>query len=70
MPNVCWLEDFPLLEPLFEQEPRYEHGGSMRLPAAPGLGLAGPGAREGLQGGGLTKRGGCGNALNEVSRCT
>lgn len=47
MPNVCWLEDFPLLEPLFEQAPRYEHGGSMRLPAAAGLGLSwAAGARE------------------------
>jgi L-alanine-DL-glutamate epimerase-like enolase superfamily enzyme len=47
MPAVSWLEDFPLLEPLFEQQPRCEHDGRMRLPDAPGLGLAwAPGARE------------------------
>ncbi|WP_077001963.1 mandelate racemase/muconate lactonizing enzyme family protein [Variovorax sp. KK3] len=47
MPNVSWLEDFPLLEPLFEQQPRYGSNGTLHLPDAPGLGLTwAAGARE------------------------
>jgi L-alanine-DL-glutamate epimerase-like enolase superfamily enzyme len=38
-PNVTWLEDFPLLEPLFTSEARTE-AGRMMLPEAPGHGLA------------------------------
>jgi len=46
-PNVTWLEDFPLLEPLFDSAARVDKTGRMALPAAPGHGLAwAPGARE------------------------
>ena len=40
VPQVSWLEDFPLLEPLFEAPPRYGPDGRMQLPDAPGLGLS------------------------------
>lgn len=46
-PNVTWLEDFPLLEPLFTTEAATDKDGRMALPAAPGHGLAwADGARE------------------------
>ena len=47
MPNVTWLEDFPLLEPLFAEAPRYGVDGTLRMPGATGLGLEwASGARE------------------------
>ncbi len=47
MPNVTWLEDFPLLEPLFSGITPYGADGSMALPQGPGLGLQwAAGARE------------------------
>jgi L-alanine-DL-glutamate epimerase-like enolase superfamily enzyme len=46
-PNVTWLEDFPLLEPLLTSPAAIDKAGRMALPAAPGHGLAwAPGARE------------------------
>lgn len=39
-PNVTWLEDFPLLEPLFESAALLDKAGRMALPATPGHGLA------------------------------
>jgi L-alanine-DL-glutamate epimerase-like enolase superfamily enzyme len=39
-PNVTWLEDFPLLEPLFTTEAATDKAGRMALPATPGHGLA------------------------------
>ncbi|MEP2546440.1 MAG: mandelate racemase/muconate lactonizing enzyme family protein [Alphaproteobacteria bacterium] len=38
-PNVTWLEDFPLLEPLFDITARTENG-AMALPILPGHGMA------------------------------
>ncbi len=47
LPNVRWLEDFPLLEPLFETDAAMDSGGAMAPGAAPGHGLAwAAGARE------------------------
>ena len=46
-PNVTWLEDFPLLEPLFTTAAVTDKNGRMALPATPGHGLAwAEGARE------------------------
>lgn len=39
-PNVTWLEDFPLLEPLFTTAAVTDRNGRMALPATPGHGLA------------------------------
>jgi L-alanine-DL-glutamate epimerase-like enolase superfamily enzyme len=39
-PNVTWLEDFPLLEPLFTGMPVADAGGGMEMPPGPGHGLA------------------------------
>lgn len=38
--NVTWLEDFPLLEPLFVEPPRHDANGFMTLPAVEGHGLS------------------------------
>lgn len=38
-PNVTWLEDFPLLEPLFDIQAKTENG-IMTMPEAPGHGMA------------------------------
>jgi L-alanine-DL-glutamate epimerase-like enolase superfamily enzyme len=38
-PNVAWLEEFPLLEPLFRGMPQAAPDGSFALPAAAGHGL-------------------------------
>ncbi len=47
MPNVTWLEDFPLLEPLFSGVPEYAKDGTLALSQGPGLGLQwAPGARQ------------------------
>jgi L-alanine-DL-glutamate epimerase-like enolase superfamily enzyme len=46
-PNVTWLEDFPLLEPLFSGFPMMEADGTMAASASPGHGLSlAEGARE------------------------
>jgi L-alanine-DL-glutamate epimerase-like enolase superfamily enzyme len=46
-PNVTWLEDFPLLEPLFDCAAEIDTNGRMALPSVPGHGLAwASGARE------------------------
>ncbi|MDE0057750.1 MAG: mandelate racemase/muconate lactonizing enzyme family protein [Defluviicoccus sp.] len=46
-PNVRWLEDFPLLEPLFDSPLEMDENGAMTPGDAPGHGLAwAPGARE------------------------
>lgn len=39
-PNVSWLEDFPLIEPLFSGWPEVSTGGMLDLPPAPGHGLS------------------------------
>jgi len=39
-PNLTWLEDFPLLEPLFEFDVAMATDGTMTAPDAPGHGLA------------------------------
>ena len=39
-PNLTWLEDFPLLEPLFTGWPQMSLQGTLRLPVTPGHGLA------------------------------
>lgn len=39
MPAVTWLEDFPLLEPLFTDSGTYDANGMIRLPPGHGLGL-------------------------------
>jgi L-talarate/galactarate dehydratase len=39
-PNVTWLEDFPLLEPLFTSAATTDKNGRMALPSTPGHGLA------------------------------
>ena len=39
-PNVTWLEDFPLIEPLFSGWPEMSADGTLTLPSAPGHGLA------------------------------
>ena len=45
-PNVSWLEDFPLLEPLFDNPLEIDGNGAMTPGDAPGHGLAwAPGAR-------------------------
>ena len=47
LPNVRWLEDFPLLEPLFDAPLAMDENGTMTPGDAPGHGLAwAPGARE------------------------
>ena len=38
-PNVTWLEDFPLLEPIFGNPQTFDTNGSMTLSTLPGLGL-------------------------------
>ncbi len=38
-PNVTWLEDFPLLEPLFAEPLAYAADGTLGIADAPGLGL-------------------------------
>lgn len=38
-PSVCWLEDFPLLEALFDEPLTFDQSGMMELPIAPGHGL-------------------------------
>ncbi len=46
-PNVAWLEDFPLLEPLFDAPPAADASGQLAMPESPGHGLSwAPGARE------------------------
>lgn len=46
-PNVRWLEDFPLLEPLFRDPAGMDDAGTIRPPETPGHGLAwADGARE------------------------
>ena len=46
-PNLRWLEDFPLLEPLFDSPLEMDENGAMTPGDAPGHGLAwAPGARE------------------------
>jgi L-alanine-DL-glutamate epimerase-like enolase superfamily enzyme len=46
-PSVTRLEDFPLLEPLFANCPRYGEGGTLSISGEPGHGLAwAEGARE------------------------
>jgi L-alanine-DL-glutamate epimerase-like enolase superfamily enzyme len=46
-PNVSWLEDFPLLEPLFAGAPTFDASGTMEIGTAPGHGLRlDAGARE------------------------
>lgn len=46
-PNVTWLEDFPLLEPLFADPLGYASDGTLTLNESPGLGLRwADGARE------------------------
>ena len=45
-PNLTWLEDFPLLEPLFAGWPAMENG-TLAMRDTPGHGLSlAPGARE------------------------
>lgn len=39
-PNLTWLEDFPLIEPLFTGWPQMSTQGTLSLPASPGHGLA------------------------------
>jgi L-alanine-DL-glutamate epimerase-like enolase superfamily enzyme len=39
-PNVTWLEDFPLLEPLIDGIPEIDSNGRVYMGAAPGHGLA------------------------------
>jgi L-alanine-DL-glutamate epimerase-like enolase superfamily enzyme len=39
-PNVTWLEDFPLLEPLFGNPAPFGPDGNLFLPSTPGHGLA------------------------------
>jgi L-alanine-DL-glutamate epimerase-like enolase superfamily enzyme len=38
-PNVTWLEDFPLLEPLFGNPQAFNSNGMLKLKTLPGLGL-------------------------------
>lgn len=38
-PNITWLEDFPLLEPMFEGWPQWDAEGRMRAGGEPGHGL-------------------------------
>jgi len=46
-PNVTWLEDFPLLEPLLGSPPTFNKTGHLELPPVPGHGLSlTSGARE------------------------
>jgi L-alanine-DL-glutamate epimerase-like enolase superfamily enzyme len=46
-PNVTWLEDFPLLEPLFGSPARFDAAGQLAMPDAAGHGLSwADGARE------------------------
>jgi len=46
-PAVKWLEDFPLLEPLFVDLPEMDSNGEMAMPETPGHGMRfAPGARE------------------------
>lgn len=46
-PNVTWLEDFPLLEPLFGSPDPFDASGTLAVPDGPGHGLAwADGARE------------------------
>ena len=40
LPNVAWLEDFPLLEPLFDSPLQMDENGAMTPGDAPGHGLA------------------------------
>jgi L-alanine-DL-glutamate epimerase-like enolase superfamily enzyme len=39
MPNVIWLEDFPLLEPIFGNPETFDSSGMLVLNGLPGLGL-------------------------------
>ena len=39
MPNVVWLEDFPLLEPIFNSPETFNSSGMLELNGLPGLGL-------------------------------
>jgi L-alanine-DL-glutamate epimerase-like enolase superfamily enzyme len=39
-PNVTWLEDFPLLEPLLDGVPKVDSNGMLTAGAAPGHGLS------------------------------
>jgi L-alanine-DL-glutamate epimerase-like enolase superfamily enzyme len=46
-PNVTWLEDFPLLEPLFGSPRTFDDTGQLSMPGTPGHGLSwASGARE------------------------
>lgn len=46
-PNVTWLEDFPLLEPLFGSPQTFDDKGQLAMPGTPGHGLSwASGARE------------------------
>ena len=38
-PSVRWLEDFPLLEPLFDGLPEIAPDGTMTMPDGPGHGM-------------------------------
>jgi L-alanine-DL-glutamate epimerase-like enolase superfamily enzyme len=38
-PNVTWLEDFPLLEPLFSSPMSFDAAGQLAMPNVPGHGL-------------------------------
>lgn len=40
LPNVTWLEDFPLLESLFDAPVTFNDAGVISLPTTPGLGLS------------------------------
>jgi len=35
-----WLEDFPVLEPLFAKQPEWDKNGDMAMPTGPGHGIA------------------------------
>jgi L-alanine-DL-glutamate epimerase-like enolase superfamily enzyme len=39
-PNLTWLEEFPMLEPLFTGWPQMSKKGTLTLPGTPGHGLA------------------------------
>lgn len=49
-PNLTWLEDFPLLEPLFGSLEPFDQSGQLTMPQCLGHGLSwAPGAREGYK---------------------
>ena len=39
-PAMKWLEDFPVLEPLFAKQPEWDKNGDMTMPTGPGHGIA------------------------------